>query len=63
MVAGKIKRFMEENGISQAWLARKLEIPPATMNGILNGNQQLKADMFIQICKLLRVSPEEIGGD
>lgn len=63
MVAGKIKRFMEDNGISQAWLARKLEISPATMNGILNGNQQLKADMFIQICKLLRVSPEEIGGD
>lgn len=63
MVAGRIKQFMEDNGISQAWLARKLDIPPATMNGILNGNQQLKADMFIQICKLLRVSPEEIGSD
>lgn len=63
MVAGRIKEFMEDNGISQAWLARKLNIPPATMSGILNGNQQLKADMFIEICKLLRVSPEEIGGD
>lgn len=58
MVAQSIGEYLKDNGIKQTWLAERLEIPPTTLNGIINGRSELKADTFITICKVLNVSPE-----
>lgn len=58
MVAKNIGEYLKENGIKQTWLAERLEIPPQTLNGIIKGRSELKAETFITICKVLNVSPE-----
>ena len=65
MLANRISEYMKCNGIKQAWLARELDVPVTTFNGIMNGRSALKADMFVQICNILKVPPEtflEKGG-
>lgn len=58
MVAENIGEYLKENGIKQTWLSEQIGVPNTTFNGILNGRTELKADMFIRICKVLNVSPE-----
>ena len=58
MVAKNIEKYMCENGIKRTWLAEQLNIPKRTLYSIFNGQSRLKADMFIQICQILKVSPE-----
>lgn len=61
MVAGNIGEYLNQNGIKQNWLAERLNIHPSTLNGILNGRSELKADMFIEICHILNVPPERFS--
>ena len=58
MLAKNIEMYLKQNGIKQSWLAEKLNVSKSTLHGILKGNTQMKADMFIHICQLLRVPPE-----
>ncbi len=58
MVAKNIEKYLKDHGIMAAWLARQLNIPKTTLYSVFNGSSQLKADMFIQICRILKVSPE-----
>lgn len=60
MVAKSVGEYLKENGIKQAWLAERLDVPPTTLNGIINGRAEMKADMFIKICRILNVPPETI---
>jgi len=61
MVANNIGEYLRANGIKQSWLAERLEIPPTTLNGIVNGRSELKADLFIRICQVLNVPPEQFA--
>lgn len=58
LVANNIGEYLRKNGIKQTWLAEKLNIPTTTLNGIIHGRSELKADMFIRICQILKVQPE-----
>lgn len=58
MLAESINRYLKDKGIKQSWLAEKVGLPVTTLNGIINGKTQLKADLFIQICRALEVPPE-----
>lgn len=58
MVAANISQYLADNGITKTWLAEQLGVPNSTLNGILNGKVMMKADMFIRICRVLKVSPE-----
>ena len=58
MLAQKIYQYLEQNGIKQTWLAAQLGMAKSTMNGIFKGRTRLKAETFLQICDILRVSPE-----
>jgi len=58
LVAKSIGEYLRENGIKQTWLADRLDIPATTLNGIINGRAEMKADMFISICRILNVPPE-----
>ena len=58
MVAKSIGEYLKDNGIKQSWLAERLDVPPTTLNGIINGRTEMKADMFISIFRILNVPPE-----
>lgn len=58
MVAQNIANYLKDNGIKGTWLAKKLNIPKQTLYTILKGRAELKADMYIQICQILRVNPD-----
>lgn len=63
MIATNIKKYLDDNGIKQGWLAKKIGISPVRMSYYMNGKRKLKADMFIQICQTLSVSPETFAGN
>ncbi len=58
MVARKINEYLIANGVKKTWLAERLGVPVSTLSTILNGRVQMKAEMFINICKILGVAPE-----
>lgn len=63
MIAKNIGEYLKENGIKQIWLADRLGIPATTLNGILNGRAEMKADMFISICRILNIPPETFANE
>ncbi len=54
----KIKKYLEEHGISQAFLAKKLCFSNTRMSMMINGKRKMTADDLFKICKILDVSPE-----
>lgn len=66
----KIKKYLEDNGISQIYLSRETRIPPVKLNLGLNGKRRLTFYEYSVICGVLKVNtdfflkprkPEEIG--
>ena len=57
-VAQKIKKYIESNGLKQAYVADKTGIDIATLNAILNGRVRLTVDRLKLICEALNVKPE-----
>lgn len=51
----KIKSYLEERGISQAFLSAKSNIPPAKLSLALNGKRKLTFDEYESICWALGV--------
>jgi plasmid maintenance system antidote protein VapI len=58
LLAQNINEYLKNKGIKQTWLAEQVGIPTTTLNGIINGKVQMKADLFIRICQVLNVPPE-----
>ena len=50
-----IKEYLEENGISQAFISRETHINPVKLNMALNGNRKLGLDEYALICGALKV--------
>lgn len=63
MIAQKINEYMKSHGIKLTWLAEQIGVPVSTLSGILNGKTQMKADMFIVICRVLNVAPETFADE
>lgn len=55
MVANNIAEYIREKGIKQSAIAEYLGIKQQTMSDIINGNRNLKADEYIDICDFLEV--------
>lgn len=51
----KIKKYIEERGISQACISRKTNINPVKLNMALNGNRRLSLEEYALICGALKV--------
>lgn len=49
----KIKRYLQEHGISQAFLSRKTGISAAKLNLSLNGKRNIPFDEYELICGAL----------
>lgn len=50
-----IKRYLEENGITQAFLSRSTGIEAPKLNMSLNGFRKLSLDEYALICGVLKV--------
>ena len=57
-VEAKIKRYMDDHGISQAFLSRKTGISIAKLNLSLNDKRALKLDEYCGVCSALGVGAD-----
>lgn len=54
----EIKKYLEENGITQAFISRKTGIEPAKLSLALNGGRKLTFDEYSIICGVLGVNTD-----
>ena len=54
----KVRAYLEEHGIKQTVISRKIGIPMVTFNAIMNGKRTMYAEDLRAICYALNVSPE-----
>ena len=57
-VAEKIKKYMDDNGVSQAFLSRKTGINTVKLNLALNGKRRLTFPEYELICGALNVEAD-----
>lgn len=58
-----LKSILDQSGISQRELARRLNITPASCCRYVNNEQDPRGELAIQIAKVLNTSLEELYGD
>ena len=58
MVEEKLISFVEEKCINKQALAQKSGVDFQTLYRCLRGEQRLKADEFLAICRVLEVDPK-----
>lgn len=58
-VGEKIKRYIEEKGISQVYISRKTGIAMPKLNLALNGNRRLTFPEYEMICWVLEVNTDK----
>lgn len=51
----KIRKYLEQQGISNAWLAKKTGLSSAALSTMFNLKRELKADEYFKICSALNV--------
>lgn len=57
--AGEIlKTYLKSHGISQAFVARKMDISPQTFNAYVNGLYKFDADFAFSVATALDISPK-----
>ncbi len=59
-VRDNLKTIISERGYIQAVIAKKANMTPAQLSGILNKNRRLDVNEFIVLCEVLRLTPEEL---
>lgn len=55
----EIKKYLQEKGITQAFLSRKTRIAPAKLSLALNGGRKLSLDEYSVICWALGVNTDK----
>lgn len=55
----EIKKYLDDKGISQAYLSRKTKIPSDKLNLSLNGKRKLTLDEYATICWALGVNTDK----
>lgn len=53
----QLNKYVEENGIKQAYIAKSTGLSCDTVSKILNGNRRILADEFLLICTTLKIDP------
>lgn len=56
MIAANIRKYLEEKGITQEWLAQKIGMSKQAMSATLKGTRRLTADEYVDICAALGLS-------
>ncbi len=52
----KIKLYLEQHGIKQSFLQKKLGISVSSCNALLNGKRGISAEEYFRICDALGLS-------
>lgn len=55
-----IKRVLEEKGLKQTWLAKKLGKSYAVVNAYVQNRKQPKLEVLYLIASILKVDPKEL---
>lgn len=55
MVGQRIKSYLEDNGIKQAFICEKTGIPSMIMSNILSGQRKIEVMEYFRICQALKV--------
>ncbi len=53
-----LEEFLEPIGISQAKLARDINVPPNRINQIINGKREISTDTALRLGKYFGIQPE-----
>ncbi len=53
-----LEEFLEPMGISQAQLARDINVPPNRINQIINGKREISTDTALRLGKYFSIEPE-----
>ncbi len=53
-----LEEFLEPFGISQAKLARDINVPPNRINQIINGKREISVDTALRLGKYFGIEPE-----
>ena len=54
----KIKKYLEEHGITQMWLSQNTGIAQEKTSNIVNGKRRVTADELLSICSALNISAD-----
>ena len=55
MVGQRIKAYLAENGIKQAFLVEKTNIPQSILSAMLAGTRKIEVMEYYKICAALKV--------
>lgn len=58
-VGKKIKKYLEDHGISQTYLGKKIHMELPKLNLALNGNRRFTFEEYEAICYVLGVNTDE----
>lgn len=58
----KIKKILEEKGMSQRKLAQKMGISPSSLNQYVRGRKNVGLKIILKLCKTLDVSSDYLLG-
>ena len=53
-----LKSYLEDHGISQAFVARKMGVTRQTFNAYINGSNKFDADFAFSVATALGISPK-----
>ena len=56
MVRENIAAYVKQNGIKQKFIADNIGISPSAVSQLLNGDREISAEEYINICNLFKVS-------
>lgn len=60
MNTAALKKLLQDEGISQNELARRMGVSTAHMSNIVNGKREARVDLFKRICTMFRRDPREL---
>jgi transcriptional regulator with XRE-family HTH domain len=55
MLSKLIKQYIDSHGVTQTFIAKKTGIDVRKINAMLNGNRQIIAEEYLEICDALSV--------
>ncbi len=58
----RIKKELKEQGLTQKWLAKKLNVLPTTLCEWLNDNNEPPMQVIVDIAKIMEVSTDFLLG-
>lgn len=59
MIGANIKKYLDENGIKQGFLAEKVGMTPSKMSDICNKGRTIDCITYYKICRALNVPLEQ----